>query len=132
VLAIDPASAGITQLPSWFWVAGGGGPVSVTVEMGGYTVTATASPVEYQWGFGDGGGALSTRAGGQAFPSVAHTYVDKGTYTVSLAVEYAGSYSFAGPGGSGAASLGVYWQPRAGASYTVQEVRSVLVPTGGS
>ncbi len=131
VLAINPANAGITQLPSWFWVTGGGGPVTVTVEMGGYSVTATASPVEYQWGFGDGASALSTRAGAQAEPSVVHTYVGKGTYTVSLVVEYAGSYSFAGPAGAGSASLGVYWQPGAGASYSVQEVRSVLVPTGG-
>ncbi len=131
VLGINPAAAGITQLPSWFWVTGGGGPVTVTVEMGGYTVTAAASPVAYQWVFGDGTSALSNRAGALAGPSVTHTYVAKGTYTVALAVEYAGSYSFAGPGGAGSASLGVYWQPGAGTSYTVQEVRSVLVPTGG-
>jgi PKD repeat protein len=131
VLVIDPATTGITQLPSWFWVKGGGGPISVTVEMGAYTVTATASPVEYQWDFGDGTSAASSSAGTEAGPSVTHTYVDKGTYTVILGVEYAGSYTFAGPGGTGTASLGVYWQWRAGTPYTVQEVRSVLLPTGG-
>ena len=129
---INPATAGITQLASWFWVKGGGGPVSVTAEMGASTVTATASPVAYQWDFGDGTSAASGRAGGEGAPSVTHTYVEKGTYSVGLAVEYAGSYSFAGPAGSGSASLGSYWQAPVSASYTVQEVRSVLLPPGGA
>ena len=132
VPGINPATAGITQLASWFWVRGGGGPVSVTAEMGLYTVTATASPVAYQWEFGDGASAVSASAGGEGAPSVTHTYLEKGTYIVDLAVEYAGSYSFAGPAGAGSASLGSYWQPRVSTPYTVQEVRSVLLPPGAA
>ncbi len=132
VLGIDPATAGITQLASWFWVKGGGGPVSVSAEMGLYAVTATAAPVAYQWEFGDGASAVSADAGGVAAPSVTHTYLEKGTYSVGVAVEYAGSYSFAGPAGAGSASLGSYWQPRVSTPYTVQEVRSVLFPTDGA
>jgi len=130
VLAIDPATAGITQLASWFWVTGAGQPVTVTVNIGAYTVTATASPVAYQWDFGDGSSAASARAGDEDEPSVAHTYLEKGRYTVGLAVQYAGTYSFAGPAGAGSSPLGLYWQPRVNTSYTVQEVRSVLLPTG--
>lgn len=128
VPGINPGTAGITQLASWFWVKGGGGPVSVTAEMGLYTVSATASPVAYQWEFGDGTSAVSANAGGAGTPSVTHTYLEKGTYSVDLAVEYAGSYSFAGPAGAGSASLGSYWQPPVSTPYTVQEVRSVLLP----
>jgi hypothetical protein len=100
--------------------------------MGFYTVTATASPVAYQWDFGDGASAAGASAGAEGEPSVTHTYVDKGTYSVGLAVEYAGSYHFAGPAGAGSASLGVYWQPRAYTPYTVQEVRSVLFASGSA
>ena len=130
VLAINPAAAGITQLASWFWVTGAGRPVTVAVNIDAYTVTATASPVAYQWTFGDGSSAASTSPGAEGEPSVTHTYVEKGTYSVSLAVEYAGSYTFAGPAGTGSSSLGVYWQLPVDTSYTVQEVRSVLVTTG--
>jgi hypothetical protein len=129
---VNPATAGITQLASWFWVEGGDGPVTVTVEMGAYTVTATADPVEYRWEFGDGTSAASANAGSEGEPSVAHTYTEKGTYTVGLAVQYAGSYTFDGPAGTGSASLGTYWQPEVATPYTVQEVRSVLVPSGGA
>ncbi|MGO9660229.1 MAG: PKD domain-containing protein [Acidimicrobiales bacterium] len=130
-LAINPAGAGVTQLASWFWVTGAGRSVTVAVTIGAYTVTATASPVAYQWSFGDGSSATSASAGGEGEPSVTHTYLEKGTYPVSLAVEYAGRYSFAGPAGTGSSSLGDYEQPPVNTSYTVQEVRSVLLTTGG-
>jgi hypothetical protein len=130
VFQVDPATVGITQLPSWYWATGAGEPVSVTATMGAYSVTATATAVAYQWDFGDGSSATSASAGGAAEPAAVHTYGEKGTYTVGLAVEYSGSYVFSGPGGSGSAALGEYWQGRVTAKYTVQEVRSVLLPEG--
>ena len=48
------------------------------------------------------------RPGSESDPSVTHTYDYKGTYMVSLLVDYAGTYSFAGPGGTGTESLGNY------------------------
>ena len=130
LLEVNPGADGITQLPSWFWAAGAGAPVTVTVDIGEYTVSATASPTAYRWDFGDGAGSTSGRAGSEGDPAVVHTYSRRGTYTVGLEVEYSGTYTFGGPGGSGSSALGQYWEPSVTASYTVQEVRSVLVPSG--
>ena len=129
-VGINPATVGITQLSSWFWVTGDTGPVTVTVNLGGYSVTTTATPVAYQWDFGDGTSAASPGAGTETDPSVTHTFHDKGTYVVTLSIEYAGTYSYAGPGGTGTASLGEYEPPGVSTPYVVQEVRSVLTPSG--
>jgi PKD domain len=127
---INPATLGLTQLPSWFWVTGGDRAVTVTATINGYAVTTTASPVAYQWNFGDGSSATSASAGDETSPSVTHTYHFKGTYIVTLSIEYAGTFSYAGPGGTGTVGLGGYEQPGTSAPYVVQEVRSVLTPTG--
>ena len=128
-LAINPATVGITQLPSWFWVTGVGGAVTVTATINGYSVTTTATPVAYQWNFGDGSTDTSQTPGSEFDPSVTHTYDYKGTYIVSLLVDYTGTFSYAGAGGTGTESLGNYVEPGTSAPYVVQEVRSVLMPT---
>jgi hypothetical protein len=127
--AVNPSTAGITQLPSWFWVTGAGGTVTVTVNVNGYSVTTTATPVAYEWSFGDGSTGTSLSPGSGPDPSVAHTYHYKGTYIVSLSIVYSGTFSYAGPGGTGTESLGNYVQPGMSTPYVVQEVRSVLMPT---
>ncbi|HTW06898.1 MAG TPA: PKD domain-containing protein, partial [Acidimicrobiales bacterium] len=129
--AINPATVGLTQLPSWFWVTGGIGPVTITVTIDGYVVTTTATPVAFQWDFGDGSSTTSPVPGDEADPSATHTYHFKGTYIVTLAIEYAGTFTYAGPGGTGTDGLGDYEQPGSSAPYVVQEVRSVLLPTTG-
>ena len=128
-LSVNPARVGLTQLPSWFWVTGAGFPVTVTVVVGGYSVTTTAIPVSYEWSFGDGATATSGSAGSPGSPSVTHTYHFKGTYIVNLSIAYTGTYFYSGPGGTGTAALGEYVQPAASSPYVVQEVRSVLIPT---
>ncbi len=128
---VSPSTVGITQLPSWFWVTAGSGAVTVTAEINGYSVTTTAIPVAYEWSFGDGSSGTSLAPGGESSPSVTHTYTYKGTYIVTLSIDYSGTYSYAGPGGSGTESLGNYVPPATSTPYVVQEVRSVLVPTQG-
>ena len=130
VIHISPGVAGITQLPSWFWVSGAGQTVSTTTVLDGWTVTASVSPTGYNWGFGDGTTVQSMSGGDEANPSVTHTYVNKGTYYVTLTIEYGGSYTVSGYGASMTAPLGPYDQAAVMDSYTVQEVRSVLVPSG--
>jgi PKD domain len=131
-MGINPAAVGITQLPSWFWVTRANGPVTVTLIIDGYTVTTTATPVAYQWNFGDGSSSTGVGPGDETNPSVTHTYHYKGTYIVTLSIEYAGTFSYAGFGSIGTEALGDYEQPGLSAPYVVQEVRSVLTPTEGS
>jgi PKD domain len=129
---INPSTVGVTQLASWFWATGTPGLITVPVTINGYSVTTRATAVAFQWNFGDGSTAVSTVAGSESNPSVTHTYHYKGTYIVSLSIEYAGTYSYAGPGGAGTESLGEYLQPGASTPYVVQEVRSVLLPQDAS
>lgn len=129
---INPSTVGITQLASWFWVTGGRAPVTVTANINGYSVTTTATPVAYEWSFGDGSTGTSTAAGSESYPAVTHTYHYKGTFIVGLSIEYSGTFFYDGPGGTGTESLGNYVQPGTGTPYVVQEVRSVLTPTEGS
>jgi PKD repeat protein len=129
VFNISPAKVGITQLPTWFSLGGVGNTVTVTARVNGYTVVATAIPLEYEWNFGDGSGATTFVPGTTSEPAVVHTYRDKATYTITLSVVYSGSFSYVGPAGPQVVQLGQYWAP-ASTSYEVQEVRSVLVPPG--
>ncbi len=131
VFKINPEQVGITQLPTWFWVTGAGGAVTVTVDINGYSVTTTATPVSYQWVFGDGTSGTSGSPGDASDPSVIHTYHYQGTYIVTLSVIYAGTYSYSARGWSGTVALGQYEQPALSIPYVVQQVRSVLVPGKG-
>jgi hypothetical protein len=130
VINISPGVAGITQLPSWFWVSGAGQPVSTTTNLDGWTVTASVDPVGYHWDFGDGTSAQSISGGDETNPSATHTYLAKGSYYVTLVIEYGGSYTISGYGASISNPLGPYDQAAVIENYTVQEVRSVLVPRG--
>ncbi len=130
VIEFNPVRVGLTQLPTFFWSQGVGQAVHVSRSIAGYTITADAIPIAYVWRFGDGTTATSTSAGSPTSPSVTHTYTQAGSYEVSVSVEYTGSFSYAGPGGSGTEPLGTYYSQPFQATYTVQQVRSVLVPTG--
>ena len=130
VIQFNPVRVGLTQLPTFFWAQGVGQAVHVSRAIAGYTITTDAFPIAYVWRFGDGTTATSTIAGSPTVPSATHTYTRPGSYEVSVSVEYTGSFSFAGPGGSGTEPLGDYSSRPFQAMYTVQQVRSVLVPTG--
>lgn len=122
----NPSTLGLTQLPTWFWLGGVGGQVTVTVNIRGYTVTTVAHPVAYYWWFGDGASAVGDTAGSQADPSVTHTYVTKGSYQVEVIIAWAGQYTFAGDGvPAETVNLGTVDGPDDAATYGVQEVRGV-------
>jgi hypothetical protein len=127
---LNPSTLGLTQLATWFWLTGVGGPVTATVKVRGYTVTTTARPMSYDWSFGDGDQATGTSAGTAAVPSVTHTYVRKGAYRVELTIGWSGQYTFVGNGVAPRTVPlpTVNGAPRA-VAYGVQEVRSV--GTGG-
>ena len=127
-IAFNPRTVGLTQLPTFFWAQGVTQPVEVGIDVGGYAITTDAFPIAYKWNFGDGASAVSKTAGSASVPAVSHTYGEAGTYQVSVLVEYTGTFNYAGPGGSGTQSLGDYESGPFSFSYTVQQVRSVLVP----
>lgn len=131
VVEFSPDEVGLTQLPTWFWAQGVSQSVEVTAEIDGYRIMTSAQPVGYTWHFGDGTSASVTTAGTASDPSVEHTYAEAGTYDVSVVVEYTGSFNFVGPtGNAGTEPLSPYYSRAFVAPYTVQQVRSVLVPTG--
>ena len=124
----NPHGLGLTGLASWFWVGGVGDPVTATANIRGYTVVTTARPVAYHWGFGDGTGAVGSSPGTEAAPSVRHVYQTKGKYSLQLIIAWQGQYTFTGNGVAvQTVQLGTVDGPLATSSYSVQEIRSVLV-----
>ena len=127
-IQFSPAALGLTQLPTWIWFTGPDGSVRAKVTIRGYAVTTTASPVAAYWTFGDGSSAKGVVGGTEAHPSVTHTYVNIGHYTVTLIVGWSGRYTFTGNGvPAETVALGTVDGAATAAPYAVQEVRSVGV-----
>jgi hypothetical protein len=67
---------GLVGLKSWFWLEGGGQPLSDSLSAFGVRVDVQALPVSYQWEFGDGM-TMTTSSPGNPYPQpspVKHTY----------------------------------------------------------
>jgi hypothetical protein len=125
----NPVAAGLVQLETWFWLGNdaAGIPVTVTAAAGGGSVTATVYPASYTWDFGPpGAGAVTSYTAGApgsaSSASAVYTYVDKGTYEVTVAVNWSGSYTF--DKGAPIALRAV--SEEQSFPYEVREVRSVL------
>jgi hypothetical protein len=136
-ISFNPGTFGVTQLPTWFWLANDTEGVNVSVAVpggvGGYSVTVAVHPVAYYWDFGDGSSAVSYTAGSAGSAtnaSVTHTYGAATTYSVGLTVEWEGAYTFAGYGVTETVPLGPVDQAQKVQPYVVQQVRSVLLPSG--
>ena len=94
-IQFSPSDNGLVHLQTWFWLSNdaAGTPVTVTARTHtGQTITAVVEPVGYTWTFGTGDSAPSSTAGSEEDPAVRYTYVDAGTYEVSVTVEWAGQY----------------------------------------
>lgn len=58
---------GLVGLKTWFWVEGGGRPLSDSLSAFGTRVDVEATPVIYRWDFGDGT-IKTTRSPGRPYP----------------------------------------------------------------
>jgi hypothetical protein len=125
----NPTTAGLVQLGTWFWLGNdqAGVPVTVTAAADGGSVTATVYPVSYTWNFGPPGSASVTSytagaPGSASSASAVYTYVDNGTYEVSVVVNWSGSFTF----DKGAPVALPAVSQEQSFPYEVREVRSVL------
>lgn len=131
---LNPIVDGLTGLPTLLWDPTGGAPVTATVDLGGFTATATARPVLYQWRMWEPDDpenrnpqpvVTSRVPGTEAAPAATYTYETKGDYTVTYTVTWEGSYVFSGPGVNEVVDLGTTTTSST-RTYHVTEVRSVL------
>ncbi|WP_419994459.1 hypothetical protein [Streptomyces boninensis] len=106
----------MVRVPTWLWLSSGvWKPVTVTAEVPGVTVTATAEPQQVVWSMGDGrqvvceGPGTPYAAGGQrpqaASPDCGHTYrrasrgQPEGVYTVQAAISWTVTWQGGGEAG---------------------------------
>ena len=115
-----------TGMDTKFWAVGATAPISVSVELRGWTATTTARPVKYFWTPGDGRTFSSASPRSGADPLI-HMYETKGDYNVELTVLWTGEFDLSGYGVStsgidlGSVSTTVTRPVH------VREIRSVLV-----
>lgn len=133
-IELDPSAEGIVQLPTWFWLGNDTAGQAFTlgpINLDGYSLTVTATPVRYIWTFGDGQNATTASSGGPGGASLAavtHTYSEKGTYNVGVSVVWQGLTTFTYEGKVvSETDLGQYTQSASIKPYEVEEVRALLV-----
>jgi hypothetical protein len=146
---VSPTAGGLTGAASWFWLDPAPGTSTVSVTLGGESVTVTAEP-EVKWRFGDGGSAggagVAYRRGPAPSEAVTHVYGTRclpgdrgrdpyvlescgaGGYTVEAVVTWRVSFSASG---LISASGGLATRTTdTSVAYPVSEARAFLIPSG--
>lgn len=126
-IATNPQAKTLAGLRTDYWYTG---PTerTVTVELNGFTVTATARATSYRWQFGDGAEKTTNVPGTPEQPAATHAYQHRGTKTITLTVTWTGSFTFTGPGGiTGGGDLGAQ-EFTSSRPLLVEEVQPVGVP----
>ena len=126
-IATNPQAKTLAGLRTDYWYTG---PTerTVTVELNGFTVTATARATSYRWQFGDGAEKTTNVPGTPEQPAATHAYQYRGTKVITLTVTWTGSFTFAGPGGvTGGGDLGAQ-EFTSSRPLLVEEVQPVGVP----
>lgn len=108
----DERGVGAVGLPAWMWVGNTGdplswGPYTVTEEVDGVQVTATARPKVVTWDMGDGtqvacegpGTPYERSFGKKESPDCGHTYMEMGNYTVAAITTWSVEWEAEGESG---------------------------------
>jgi hypothetical protein len=125
-LELAPGAAGLTGLPTYFWLEESPRPVVATAQVPGLLVTARAEPVQYSWDFGDGSSVVTTDIGRRwtrSRPgSIKHTYETRGRYELTVQAIWRGRWQV---NGGAWRELG-YFVTTDRLSYPVRQMRPVL------
>lgn len=98
VIRMSPEGWGVTRNKTAFYAESGVRTIDMTIL--GFAVTVKATPVAYEWDFGDGQ-TLRTRSPGEPpvegqEPSLYHVYGEKGAYEINLTTVYTGMFQVDG------------------------------------
>jgi hypothetical protein len=97
-IGVSPEAKGYTGLASWVWAGGSAQPVTIAVQLGGFTISGTAHIIGYGAFPGEGGWVRSRNQGGPGDPAFAHTYERTGTYRLGVATLWSAATVLTGPG----------------------------------
>lgn len=91
-----PMPTTLVNVPTSF-AAGTADPVTLTTEpLAGIVVTVVATPVEWQWTFGDGGTLTTKVPGRPGTDDVTHLYERAQTFGASVRVTWTGTFTLPG------------------------------------
>ena len=112
--SVEESGTGAVGLPAWMWVDNtdnprAWGPYTVSKDVDGVAVQATARPVRVTWNMGDGtqvvcegpGTVYQEQFGKEESPTCGHTYMEMSnpTYTVTAVTTWSVDWSAAGESG---------------------------------
>ena len=91
-IVFAPNPIAVPGIPVYFWTDSTDFFTTATTILG--IVVGVSLQPSYTWNFGDGSATITTRSS-TVYPSIglAHTYARNGSYTISLAISWAGSWS---------------------------------------
>jgi hypothetical protein len=103
--AVQPDGRAVTRVATFFYARGSGSDertLDVDTPAGPARLAIHIAPSEYRWTFGDGGRCTTAEPGGtydgraeeRCDDRVAHVYDAAGTWTVTLAATWSGTYTF--------------------------------------
>jgi hypothetical protein len=126
-LRFAPRAVGLTGLPSYFWLARRPRAITASAGVPRLTVTAQARPVQYVWGFDDGGEKVTRKSGrrwrARRPGNIGHVYQARGRYRATVEVIWEARWRI---GGGAWRPLG-YFTNSDSRRYRVRQVIAVLV-----
>jgi hypothetical protein len=96
VVRSEPGPRTLVNLETGFWTDARGPYGLSAVRVLGHRVVVTATPVSYEWLFGDGSSLRTEGPGASGTLQVSHTYRETGVLGARVVVTWSGSYTVDG------------------------------------